>query len=86
MARGWESKSVEAQIEEGNQRPSASPAKPTQADRQRAQEIESLRLSRARLLSQLEHASNPAYRETLMRGLRALEAQLEQLATAPGDK
>ena len=81
MARGWESKSVEAQIEEGKQRaeqvhvPSPSPE-----SRAREHHLESLRLSRSRLLDQLDRATLPAHREVLQNGLRAIEKELDELA------
>ena len=83
MARGWESKSVEAQIEEGNQRPQQVLVPPKSVDgRERALRLESLRLSRSRLLDQLERARHPAHREVLQNGLRAVERELEELANA----
>ena len=81
MARGWESKSVADQIEEGN---SARPRDPSQAqtieERQRHQRIASLKLSRSRLLQQLERSTNPAYRKVLMNGLEAIEAEIESFS------
>jgi hypothetical protein len=80
VARGWESKSVEAQIEEGDQRPpEENPAIATAQARQRNQKIESLRLSRSRILQQLEQARHPAHREVLMKGLKSIEKDLEDL-------
>lgn len=78
MARGWESKSVEAQIEEGKERLPASPAVPAES-RQLQERLESLRLSRSRLLQQLERARHPAHREVLQNGLQAIERQIEEL-------
>ena len=81
MARGWESKSVEAQIEEGNQRPERMPEPPTSADaRERQLRLESLRLSRSRLLDQLERARHRAHREVLQNGLRAIEREIAGLS------
>jgi hypothetical protein len=79
MARGWESKSVADQIEEGNSRvPAGVPAVPPQ-ERLKAERLKSLLLSKSRLLDQLERARNPAYRETLLKGLSAIENEIEQL-------
>jgi hypothetical protein len=47
-------------------------------ERERRQRLESLKLSRARTLDQLESVTNPAYREMLKRTLRALEAEIEE--------
>ena len=83
MARGWESKSVEAQIEEGNQRPEQVPGPRKSVDaRERELRLESLRLSRSRLLDQLERARHSAHREVLQNGLRAVEREIDELSNA----
>jgi hypothetical protein len=87
MARGWESKSVEDQIEEGKR---ASEARPhTTADsRVTDQRLESLRLSRSRVQQQLAHAVYPAHREMLMKALQAIEREAEEIrneASAKGE-
>ncbi|HEX4773602.1 MAG TPA: hypothetical protein VH351_22410 [Bryobacteraceae bacterium] len=80
MARGWESKAVEAQIEdaqtraEGAQRPKLS-AEEAARERQR----ESLELSRTRVLQDLASAKNPKYRELLTESLRFLEEKIQDL-------
>jgi hypothetical protein len=85
VAIGW-GKSYEEQMEEANQR--ASDAKLQRAprlpdeDRLRAQRLESLKLSRSRVLSQLERASAPAHREVLMKALQALEKETEEMSQA----
>ena len=80
VARGWESKSVEAQIEEGNQPPEQGLRSPKSVDaRERDLRLESLRLSRSRLLDQLERARHAAHREVLQNGLRAVEQEIEEL-------
>jgi len=81
MARGWESKAVADQIEEGKQPnlpPSTSPAVEL---RHLKEQLESLRLSRARLLEQLEKARQPAYREVLLKGLGAIERRIEDVTS-----
>ena len=81
MARGWESKAVADQIEEGNSARPHDPARPqSNEERQRRQRIESLNLSKSRLLQQLEHATNPSYRKVLMNGLEAIESEIEGLS------
>ena len=81
MARGWESKSVEAQIEEGKQRAKEEPVQSTSPEsRARQQRLEFLRLSRSRLLDQLDRAKLPAHREVLQNGLRAIEKELDELS------
>lgn len=80
MAIGW-GKSFEDQVEEGNQRLSATEREmrlPHEA-RARLKKLESLKLSRARMLEQLERARHNAHREVLMKGLRAIEKEIEDI-------
>ena len=82
MARGWESKAVADQMEAADERAlkqqSLDDLSPE--ERARRERLESLRLSRARTLSQLERATRPAHREMLQRTLRAVEAEMEELS------
>jgi hypothetical protein len=76
MARGWESKSVEEQQAEAA---AASPnlkrlLTPDQMARQRQET--GLRLSRQRVLQQLQAAQNPRHRKMLEDALADLDAQL----------
>ena len=82
MARGWESKAVEDQIEEASKRALKKSAADDLTPEQRARldRLESLRLSRARTLTQLERAIRPAHREMLQGTLRALEAEIDELS------
>ena len=79
MARGWESKAIEAQIET-RETSSGDSAK----ERPDPQQLELLRkregllLSRARVLSDLKTARNPRYRKTLQEALEFLDRQLEK--------
>lgn len=83
MARGWESKSVADQIEEGKAQKELDRALPTSAEeRDRNERIASLRLSKARLLQQLERARHPSHREVLLNGLKALERQLDEILSS----
>ena len=82
MARGWESKAVEDQINEADERArreQSAQDKLSPQERQRLQRMESLKLSRARTLDQLESVTNSAYREMLKRTLRSLETEIEEL-------
>ena len=81
MARGWESKSVEAQIEESRS------ARPTAAKRAlKAEQAQSqmkksdLLLSRSRVLQQLENSSNERFNELMQRTLSDLDKQIAALA------
>jgi hypothetical protein len=80
MARGWESKSVEDQQDQAareralQQTPALTPE--AQA---RAQQRETLRLSRARSLAELQTACQPRHRALLEETLAHLDAQLAAL-------
>jgi hypothetical protein len=77
MARGWESKSVADQIEDAELRQTKTePA--SVDDRERKQRLDSLLLSRSRLLQQLERAKHPAHRGVLLNGLKAIEKEIEE--------
>jgi hypothetical protein len=79
MARGWESKGVADQIEEGEQaRLDLHSQAKSAEERLKQDRLESLRLSKARLLEQLERAKHPAHREVLLNGLRAIEKEIEE--------
>ena len=79
MARGWESKSVESQIEtararDGNPRMILS-SEQVEIERKR----DSLLLHRTRVLRDLEGCSEIRYKKTLEDGLAFLEQQLTAL-------
>ncbi len=82
MARGWESKAVADQMEEVDMRASvdAAPREMSPAVRERRERLESLRLSHARTLAQLECAAKRAHREMLQRTLTALEKEMAELS------
>jgi hypothetical protein len=78
VARGWESKSVEAQQAEASDK-TAKPRPPMSADEAaRWREKESLRLSRQRVLQQLEVSQNPRYRKLLEDSLADLDEKLKK--------
>jgi hypothetical protein len=80
MARGW-GKSAEEVEQEAEER-ARQKAEPRLDDspeaRARRERLESLRLSRARTLEQLERSTNRAHREMLRRTLRSLETEIEE--------
>jgi len=81
MARGWESKAVADQIEEGESRQQqGSKVEATPEQRVLKDRLDSLKLSRSRLLQQLERATHPAHRNVLLNGLKAVEKELEEIA------
>jgi hypothetical protein len=77
MARGWESKSVADQIEDAELR-EPNPEPTTMEERERKQRLDSLLLSKSRLLQQLERAKHPAHRGVLLNGLKAIEKEIEE--------
>jgi hypothetical protein len=80
VARGWESKAVESQLEEREGRESAREGQElSPEERERRARLDSLKLSRARTLEQLERAANPAHRAMLKRTLLALEKEITGL-------
>ena len=80
MARGWESKSVESQIEAAEERASLANRRALAVEEIRLQrEREGLELSRTRVLQDLASAVNPKYREMLQRSLGFLEEKLKAL-------
>jgi TATA-binding protein-associated factor Taf7 len=81
MARGWESKAVADQIEEGESRQQqSSKTEITREQRVLKERLDSLQLSRSRLLQQLEHATHPAHRNVLLNGLKAVEREIEEVS------
>jgi TATA-binding protein-associated factor Taf7 len=81
MARGWESKAVADQIEEGESRQQQPPkTEVTTEQRVLKERLNSLKLSRSRLLQQLEHARHPAHRNVLLNGLKAVEREIEEVS------
>jgi hypothetical protein len=82
MARGWESKSVEAQIDMARQSPRTAvidrTPDPVRLDAIRKKE--NLILSRTRVVHELKSAQNPRYKAVLNKALAELEAQLSTCA------
>jgi len=79
MARGWESKSVEAQIESANRQRGEVKVRLTPEQMEVQRKRESLLLHRTRVLADLEKCSDERYRKTLGDGLAFLEQQLNAL-------
>ena len=79
MARGWESKSVEAQIEDNKSTFSRQdPVRPVSHEEIRRQsQRANLQLSRKRILQELEGSSSERYSEMLRRSLAELDGQLK---------
>ncbi|MGA2857558.1 MAG: hypothetical protein ABSE40_11855 [Candidatus Sulfotelmatobacter sp.] len=79
VARGWESKSVEAQQAEAEEKraPTRPPVTPEEAARCR--EKENLRLARQRVLQQMAASPNPRHRKLMQDSLADLEEKLRRL-------
>jgi hypothetical protein len=82
MARGWESKSIEAQQEEAARdrvpKPTLTPDQRATVERRRT-----LELTRARAAADLQRASSPHHRRMLEQTLAAIDEQLAQLSPTP---
>lgn len=79
VARGWESKSVEAQIESANERRGISKVRLTPEQAAEERKRDGLLLQRTRVLNQIENCRDERYRKTLTDGLAFLESQLARL-------
>ncbi len=76
MARGWESKAIEAQQDEA-QRGAAKDG--AVEDPERARQRRTLELSRARATADLQSATRPAHQQMLRDAIAALDARLAAL-------
>jgi hypothetical protein len=80
MARGWESKAIEDQQDAAERARAVQQAPALTPEAQaRAQQRETLRLSRASTLATLQTACNPRHRAMLEETLAHLDAQLRAL-------
>jgi hypothetical protein len=82
MARGWESKSVEEQIELAAEKAASikSAKRVDEAEAAKQRELESLQLSRTRVLQDIAASNNPKYKEMLQRSLDFLDEKVAQAA------
>jgi hypothetical protein len=81
MARGWESKDVESQVDAAEERAAlAKLPKLTPEESDRKGQRESLQLSRTRVLHDIETSTNPRYRATLEAALKHLDDKIAALA------
>jgi hypothetical protein len=77
MARGWESKSVESQIDAAqSHRPDGNKPHLTPEQAQMAREREVLQAARARVLQQLAVTTNPRYARLLQDELTSIDSRL----------
>jgi hypothetical protein len=84
MARGWESKSVEAQIDAAEMHHRsvalAEAAAPAPETLELIRKKENILLSRTRVVRELANAQNPRYITVLQKALADLDAQLSTIA------
>jgi hypothetical protein len=82
MARGWESKSVESQIEDAGSPSNRSSHGALLTAEQRAtwEKLQDLELSRRRVLQDLETARSPVRRTALEQALAFLDQEIRKLA------
>lgn len=77
MARGWESKSVESQIDQATENKSNNSNAPLSDNEKKAKrEREILLLARARVLQQIEASLNERYTESRRQALKELDEKL----------
>ena len=81
MARGWESKDVESQMEAtGTTKAKADKKEKTAEDIAREQERRGFELSRTRIQNDLQSATNPNHRKSLEAALAHLDKKIAELS------
>ena len=84
MARGWESKSVESQMESARDDHSEKGRPQTDDEKLAIREQQNLQLSRSYVQRQLESASNERYAQGLRQALAELDRKLSSLKAPSG--
>jgi len=80
MARGWESKAVEDQIEEARRSQGVSEGRvQSPEDKERERKVESLKLERSRLTEQLNRARSESHQRMIRQSLEAIEEEIATL-------
>ena len=82
MARGWESKSIEAQQEDAASEQTLKKPRLTREEADRLREKESLQLSLKNVVRQIEDSSNSQHRNMLERAKSDLERRIENLSSS----
>ena len=85
MARGWESKSVESQMESARDDQSEKPTPRTDEEKLAIREQQNLLLSRSYVQRQLESASNEHYAQGLRQALAEIDRKLSWLKVPRND-
>jgi hypothetical protein len=79
MAKGWESKSVESQMESAGEKAPKPQEQRSEEQKQIQREAQSLELSRKYILHQMESATNERYKQSLQQALHELDQKLAKL-------
>jgi TATA-binding protein-associated factor Taf7 len=79
MAKGWESKSIESQMESANEKAPKSKDQRSAEQKVIQREVQSLELSRKYIQHQMESATNERYKQSLQQALNELEQKLAKL-------
>lgn len=80
MARGWESKSVESQMDSASDGQASKKGNHLTSEEQKTKrERDGLLLARANVVRQLEASTNDRYSESLRRALNELDKKIETL-------
>lgn len=80
MARGWESKSVESQIESAKDaNAAAARSQSTENEKKAQRERESLLLSRTYVLHRIESSSSERYTQSLRQALSDIDQKIAKL-------
>jgi hypothetical protein len=79
MARGWESKSVESQMDDAEDRKKVQRTHLSPEQQSRKSEVESIELSRARVMHDLEGVLHPRHRQSLEAALKFLDEKIRAL-------
>jgi len=80
MAKGWESKAVESQVQDAQSERNNNKTQLTIAQIEANRRKQVLLLSRARVADGLQSSSDSRYRDQLTRALADLDAQISQLS------
>jgi hypothetical protein len=79
MARGWESKSVEAQQEEAAASPASAKPRLTLDEAARLREQNSLRLALKNIVERMDRSQNSRHRQMLEQAKADLERKIDEL-------
>ncbi|GAC1626361.1 MAG: hypothetical protein PVS2B2_08490 [Candidatus Acidiferrum sp.] len=81
MARGWESKDVESQVENKDKAPEQKSGRGPKSPEQlmRELQIQDLELSRTRIMNDLTAATHPNHRKSLEAALAHLDKKIAEL-------